>query len=270
MGEHWKQFQRELHEKVVALEKAHNAEPSLSLETAQYSEQAHQRLIASALDIEAPMLFQMEMLILVTADETGFITSDTPCVWFNPNLYKFPPFYRSPGLAQKDIEVTLPLTPQHLLVISHHKYPQYVDAKPEAIDELNRRTRFHCAVEFVSRNGETRPYWFDPGKEPEESWEKSEEGKRALAMRDRFQKARKDYGLDPAGVPRVLLGIGAQPVPRRCDQLRAGGKDHVLPIRPSQAVHRPCVPLRAQFLPSLGSNLAPIGAGRKLQRHHSP
>jgi hypothetical protein len=80
------------------------------------------------------------------------------------NLYKFPPIYRSPGLAQKDIEVTLPLTPQHLVTISHHSYPQYVDITQNALDEFNRRTRFHCAEEFVSKTGETRPYWFDPGR----------------------------------------------------------------------------------------------------------
>jgi len=30
-----------------------------------------------------------------------------------------------------------------------------------------------------------RPYWFDPGTEPEDTWEKSAEGKRAIEERDR-------------------------------------------------------------------------------------
>ncbi|MGB2899547.1 MAG: DUF4238 domain-containing protein [Candidatus Acidiferrum sp.] len=194
MGEHWKKQQRQLHEQIVALEQSHNAPPSLSLETGQYAELAHQHLIATALELEAPLLFQMRMTILVTDDDIGCLTSDTPCVWCNPNLYKFPPFYRSPGLAQNDIEVTLPLTPQHLVTISHHEYPQYVDVAQKAVDEFNRRARFHCAEEFVSRNGDTRPYWFDPGKEPEDTWEKSEEGKRALASQDRPSKDDSETG----------------------------------------------------------------------------
>ncbi len=127
----------------------------------------------------------MRMVTLVTNDEIGFITSDTPCVWFNPNLYKVPPFYRHPGLGQKDIEVTLPVTPQHLLVVSHHDYPEYINVNQKAVDEFNRRTRFHCTEEFISWKGETKPYWFDPGKEPEDTWEKSAEGKRAIEERDR-------------------------------------------------------------------------------------
>jgi hypothetical protein len=159
-------------------------------------------------------------VILVTNDETGFITSDTPCVWFNPSLYKLPPFYRHPGLGQKDIEVTLPLTPRHLLTISHHRYPRYVTINSKAVDEFNRRTRFHCAEEFVSWKGETQPYWFDPGREPEDTWEKSEEGKRAVEERDRLLKELSSYPPDVdirAGISRplrsthstLLLQIGA-------------------------------------------------------------
>ncbi len=180
-GEHWtKQFQ-ELHEQVLALEKAHNAEPTTSKQTARFVEQAQQRVIATSLKTAAPLLFRMPLTILVTQDQLGFITSDNPCVWFNPKWYRLPPFYRSPGLAQEDIEVTLPLTPHHLLLISHRSYPLYLPVKQKTVDELNRRTRFFCTEEFVSWKGETRPYWFDPGKEPEDTWEKSEGGKRAMA-----------------------------------------------------------------------------------------
>ena len=175
-GAHWRKQHQQLHEQIVALEQAHHTQPSLSLETQKYVENAHQELIAASLEIEAPLLFQMQMTILVANDEIGFITSDTPCIWFNPNLYKFPPAFRSPGLGHKDIEVTLPLTPDHLLMISHRAYPAYVEVAQNVVDESNRQTRFHSAQEFVSRNGETRPYWFDLGKEPEGTWEESEAG----------------------------------------------------------------------------------------------
>jgi hypothetical protein len=40
------------------------------------------------------------------------------------------------------------------------------------VDELNRRTLAHCAEYFVTQTNATRPIWFDPGEEPEDSWRK--------------------------------------------------------------------------------------------------
>lgn len=188
MGDHWKATQQELHDVVRNLEKQHDAPPTTSLQTARMVEYAAQHLIAMGIDVEAPLLFEMPMTIMVTTDELGFITSDAPCVWFNPQLYKLPPFYRSPGLAQRDIEVTLPLTPRHLLLISHRNNPLYIDVEQNAVDEGNRMRRFHCDKEFVSWKGETRPYWFEMGEEPEDSWEKSPEGKEALQRQEAWEK----------------------------------------------------------------------------------
>jgi hypothetical protein len=194
MGDHWKRFEQEVHEKVVALEKQHNAPPISSLETAEMVEHAHQRLVATGVEVQAPLLFQMPMTIMATDDNLGFITSDTPCVWFNPGWYKLPPLYRGPGLGQPEIEVTLPLTPQHLLRISHNpRFPLYQDVGQTAVDEVNRRTRFHCNEEFVSWKGETRLYWFDEGKKPDDCWENTEQGKRALAERAESDRRRAEW-----------------------------------------------------------------------------
>jgi hypothetical protein len=177
MGEHWRKQQENLHKIVADLEERRNVPPKASLGTAKMVEHAHLHLIGMGIETEAPLLFQMQMSIIVTDDEVGFITSDTPCVWFNPELYKVPPLRRSPGLGQAAIEVTLPLTPHHLLVISHRQMPLYFPMSQQAVDEFNRRTRFYCAEEFVSWKGETRPFWFDCGTEPEDSWEKSRKRK---------------------------------------------------------------------------------------------
>ena len=180
-GEHWKRQMQRLHEVVVDLEQAHNSPPRKSLETAHMVETAHHDVIANGLRFETPLLFQMQMTVLMTDDELGFVTSDRPCLWFNPQAYKWPPFYRSPGLAQRDIEVTLPLSPEHALLVCHRSVPQYSLVTQQVVDELNRRTVLNCTEEFVSWKGEMRDYWFDPGQLLADSWENSEVGKRALA-----------------------------------------------------------------------------------------
>ncbi len=187
MGEHWRTQTQKLHDMVSTLEQTHGAPRSTSLQTEKMVEHAHQQIIATSLATAAPILSQMHMAVFVANDEMGFITSDNPCVWFNPKLHKFPPLYRSPGLAQRDIEVTLPLTPHHLLFISHRPSSRfYVDVSQTEVDEANRLTRFHCAEEFVSWKGETRSYWFERGHEPEDTWEKSQERQQMIEKRDRI------------------------------------------------------------------------------------
>jgi hypothetical protein len=175
MGRHWKKQMGQLHGIVLNLELSKKLKPDRSLEVAKLVEFAHPDVITGGLQLEAPILFQMQMSILVSDDEFGFITSDRPCVWFNPEAYKLPPFYRAPGLGQEHIEVTLPLTPHHLLFISHTTgAAEYIDADQNMLDETNRLTRAYCDEEFVSWKGETRPKWFDIGEEPDDSWEKSQ------------------------------------------------------------------------------------------------
>jgi transposase len=65
-----------------------------SLETGVMVEYAHQHLIGMSIKSEAPMLFQMSMTIMVTDDELGFVTSDKPCLWFNPSLQHLRPQHR--------------------------------------------------------------------------------------------------------------------------------------------------------------------------------
>jgi hypothetical protein len=162
MGEHWKKQYQHLHNIVVELEEKLNVAPAQSLETGVMVEYAHQHLIDMSIKREAPMLFQMSMTIMVTDDELGFVTSDKPCLWFNPSLQHLRPQHRHlAGLGQKQIEVTMPLTPQHLLLISHEPFPLYISATRDAVDEANYLRILFCEKEFVSWKGETRPSWFD-------------------------------------------------------------------------------------------------------------
>lgn len=193
MGEHWKEFHQGVHNQVVALEKKRNAPPAKSLETADMVKHAHPYLVESGVEVLAPMLFGMPMSILVTEDELGFITSDNPCVRNVPNAHRLPPMLRHPSLSQPEIEISLPLTPQHMLFISHRVYPLYVDVKQTTVDDANRLRWLDCTEEFVSWKGETRPYWLDPGKEPDDAWEKTPEGKAALAEAETYRKWQAEY-----------------------------------------------------------------------------
>jgi hypothetical protein len=70
----------------------------------------------------------------------------------------------------ESIEITLPVSPRQIVLLSRRGVSGYLPASEEIVDELNRRTRFNCAQYFVSDTNTTRPIWFDPGTEPEDSW----------------------------------------------------------------------------------------------------
>jgi hypothetical protein len=166
-------FFSKIHELTLHLEHTHTVPPRASLETGLFATYAHPIAIAMTLEQLPHLFFQMNMTILQTDDDLGFITSDEPCVWFNPEAHKMPPFYRSPGLAQEKIEVTLPLSPKYMLFLTHSFKAGYLRIPTRAVDDLNRRTRAHSREHFVSWNGKTKPIWFHMGTMPEDAWEKT-------------------------------------------------------------------------------------------------
>ena len=183
----WTDFFSKLHDQVESMEKFHNAEPTTSLETAEMKEYGHHMYMGHSIDVIAEWLFRMKMVIFMTGQKERFITSDRPCVWFNPEAHKFPPFYRSPGLAQERIEITLPLSPNYFAVFSWTRWNEKMSFSQAEIDkvgdcvpitdrivtEMNRRTRGHSYESFVTQSQEIDPKWLDPGEEPEDSWEKA-------------------------------------------------------------------------------------------------
>lgn len=105
----------------------------------------------------------MHMSFLLTDDKIGFITSDEPVVWFDPDMNKRPAFYQSVGLGYKRVEVTLPISPKALVILSHFEFPDYIEIDKGAVDEINRRTRFHCTEYFVVNCCEKNESWFIEG-----------------------------------------------------------------------------------------------------------
>lgn len=119
----------------------------------------------------------MDLAVFVTNDEIGFITSDNPCIWYDPEAYKRPPMYRTPGLAYKTIEITMPLSPSHCLYLNRQGMTGYIDATSQELDELNSLIRWSAKDSFVVRHNVKKDVWFEKGIEPEDSWEKQQSQK---------------------------------------------------------------------------------------------
>jgi hypothetical protein len=181
-GQRFTKFFGDLHKLVVNGEKIRNAPPITSLQTEDIARHAHQRMVQAALQTVPQMLFRMSLAILVTDDRLGFITSDNPCNLYDPDGHRRPPGLRAPNLSNPKIEITMPLTPRHTLLISHSQFKGYTRATPEFVDQLNRMARFHCLEHFISLTGETKPFWFEAHTAPADAWENTAEGKHALGQ----------------------------------------------------------------------------------------
>ena len=129
-----------------------------------------QHLLFQFIEAEVPLLHKLNFAILQTSNTPGFITSDNPCVWYDPKWYLRPPIYQAPALMYPTIEITLPVSPKQHLLLNRAGIEGYVDANDQAVDDLNRRTRFECHEHFIVNK---KAIWFYQGIEPTDSWEKT-------------------------------------------------------------------------------------------------
>jgi hypothetical protein len=88
-----------------------------------------------------PILARMSLAIIETDDDIGFVTSDDPCVLIDREAHKVPPFFRhNPGLLKKTVELSLPISPKQMTVLSWTPFQGYLQTDQRGVDELNRRT----------------------------------------------------------------------------------------------------------------------------------
>lgn len=134
------------------------SDEGLSIEDVRlFEDQPIQKMLAATIRAVIPIFGRMHVCVLCTDDPIGFVTSDRPCNWFDPNAYKRQPIFRSPGLSSSTIEVTLPISPKQCLLITHNsEYRGYVDVEQLVVDELNYRHISHCNENFISQNQTTR------------------------------------------------------------------------------------------------------------------
>ena len=106
-------------------------------------------------------LSAMNLTILETNSEPGFITSDAPVVWFDPMALTRPWPYDGHGLASPTIEISMPLSPRQAALLTWRLESCYVSVPDEVVMEANRTARGHCHQAFVVARDVTQPDWFE-------------------------------------------------------------------------------------------------------------
>ena len=120
-------------------------------------------LLPGAMQEALPTLREMTLTIFCT-EEPSFITSDSPISWFDATVPKEHFLTRKRHLTDPGIEVTLPLTPRHMVML-HRRKPvgfspvSYLKAGESTVAALNRRTQFNADRWLVSWRDRFDPAW---------------------------------------------------------------------------------------------------------------
>jgi hypothetical protein len=118
------------------------------------------RMLGPMITAELPFLEKMSAYILTTHEDIGFITSDTPVAWFDPDWQKKPAMWRNPSFSDPKLEITLPLSPRQCLIVARGPYSLvYKEVQPGTVREINRRTLFYAEEYGVVRWAYFEPYW---------------------------------------------------------------------------------------------------------------
>ncbi len=125
-----------------------------------------QNMLPSLVSIETPLISKLDMAVFCYEDAIGFITSDNPCIWYDPQSCKRPPFYRGPALCYDTIEITMPISPSQCVFLNRQGFNGYIDANSQLLDALNSRIRYYANESIIVRKDYKKAAWFDVGIEP--------------------------------------------------------------------------------------------------------
>lgn len=151
-------FYDELIERTQEMEAAHQLSQTKSDELKRHKENTHKLGVVQLLPDITELLLKMSVAFLCTEKGLKFITSDDPCNLFNPDL-QWQRFY-SPGLAQKNVQVTLPLSPNILLCLSWSNLRGYILWDKNWVENTNRMIRACSYKYFISNSPKTKRVWF--------------------------------------------------------------------------------------------------------------
>jgi hypothetical protein len=134
--------------------------PSYSMDDVQrLAEHPLQVMMVPRIQAQTSILMKMNLSILYSISKARFLTSDNPCVFFDPESKHRPFMYRGVGLGYETIEITLPITPRHTLLLSWRDIPQDVELTRKKVEILNQRFWAYASEFVVSNSSLVKPEW---------------------------------------------------------------------------------------------------------------
>ena len=141
-----------------SLERTHEIPPHESDRLKRFKQDSHKFGMMRSMPDITGVLMNMNISFLCAEGGSKFVTSDDPCNLFNPDL-QWQRIY-GPGLTQKNVSLTLPLSPVIMLCMSWMQMRGYMWWSKGQVEEANRTTIGHSYRYFVSHSPKTKRHWF--------------------------------------------------------------------------------------------------------------
>ncbi len=123
-------------------------------------------LFPSQFKILTPLFSKLDIAILETSTNPGFITSDDPCVWFDPQLPNYPNL-AGRALISPTIEIHLPISPSQCIFLNRRGERGYINLSKfgpireiKSVTEINWRTRTKSNQYFIVNQKTMLAKWF--------------------------------------------------------------------------------------------------------------
>jgi hypothetical protein len=157
--EHIEGLYDELITRTEDMEKAHSAPPKTSLELKEEKKNAHKVSIVQSVPDIARILSKMNLALFCANRRESFITSDAPCFLFNSEL-QWQRFH-GPGLAQKHVEVRMPLSPEISVSFTWlNNVRGYLGIGQDWVHEFNRMVYGYSHEQFIANSPRLKRRWF--------------------------------------------------------------------------------------------------------------
>lgn len=127
-------------------------------EVQRLAEKPLQGMLPTMVTAQTSLLLQMNISILYSISKARFLTSDNPYVLFDPQSNNRHWMYRG-GMGFDTVEISLPITPRHLLLLTWRELPRYIDITRKQVELFNQR-HWAFAHDFVVINSKMdKPSW---------------------------------------------------------------------------------------------------------------
>jgi hypothetical protein len=125
-------------------------------DTSVYEDNAHAHAIYDGILFVSDELKTMSHNIFIAPLGRDYVTSDTPCIWQAP--------IGPMGLINPTLEITLPLSPKHLLHITNAiPTSDYIEAQAFSVEQANWDMIQRCRRYFIANSQTIYPTWLDSG-----------------------------------------------------------------------------------------------------------
>lgn len=135
-------------------------------EIEQIADEPLKSLFFTQFEILTHIFFKLDLAIIETATSPGFITSDDPCVWFDPQLPNYPRL-AGHALVSPTIEIHLPISPSQCIFLNRRGDKGYINlskfgpiVESTIVTEANWRTRTKSNQYFIVNKKIIFAKWF--------------------------------------------------------------------------------------------------------------